>query len=284
MKILISGASGFLGQRLCRSLSVSNQLAVICHEKTVFNFPCESINLSDDLERDIQKFNPDFSLHLAASYSEDDVQETLGCNTVLPARMLKAISKLDTPNRNFICIGSYWQHGCGTSMQGAIDLYSASKLAFSGLLEYYASRYAINSIELVLYGVYSEDDHRGKLINLILESAKSGRLLELSPGEQMLNLVHVKDVISGVELAIQAVLDSESGGVSRYRLSSGNEYSVKDLISLVESCSGLLPNVQLGAKSYRSVEVFEPVYMYPILPGWRPTVNLESFICNVLEA
>ena len=87
-----------------------------------------------------------------------------------------------------------WQH-FGTPDYRPVNLYAATKQAFEDVLAYYADAQGIAAVTLELYDTYGPGDPRRKLIRILFEAARSGEPIQLSPGEQVIELLHVDDAV-----------------------------------------------------------------------------------------
>jgi len=93
----------------------------------------------------------------------------------------------------------------------------------------------------------------------------------MSPGEQLLDLVHIDDVRAHSASAPSICCEIEAPQPhERYAISSGKPLSVRQLVALLEQLSGKRLNVIFGARPYRTREVMQPWTDGAWLPGWRP--------------
>ena len=108
--------------------------------------------------------------------------------------------------RGIVNTGTSWQRDA----RGAYDpvcLYAATKQAFEDVLTYYVSAEGFAATTLRLYDTYGPDDPRPKLVNALAGALRSGTPLSLSPGEQLLDLVHIDDVTAAFAAAGRRLLD-----------------------------------------------------------------------------
>ena len=98
--------------------------------------------------------------------------------------------------------------------------------AFETLLEYYIKAEGFTGITLKLFDTYGETDTRPKLINFLNKFADEETELNMSPGEQMLNLVHIDDVCSAFEVAFN-LLENNTNRHSIYAIANKESYKLK---------------------------------------------------------
>jgi len=178
--------------------------------------------------------------------------------------------------------GTSWQHYRDREYC-PVNLYAATKQAFSTLAEFYRDAAGLRLLELHLYDSYGEDDPRKKLINLLKHSAQAADNLAMSLGEQQMHLVHVDDVVRGFVLACRQVLEQAPSERRVYRLPSNHPVSLRELVERFAVCSDKVVHVAWGARPYRTREVFQPWENAPVLPGWRPMIDLDWGLSRFLK-
>lgn len=214
---LVTGATGFVGSNLCRKLVNENwNVTIICRENSKLD------NLEDIKERinifrydnDIDKLvlffkNNNFNVvfHLAslfiAEHQTKDVSNLLESNILFGTHILEAMKESDT--KLLINTGTSWQH-YNSEEYNPVDLYAATKEAFEKIIKYYVEAENIRCVTLKLFDTYGENDKRPKLINLLNKIADEGKELDMSLGEQKLDLVHI-DVVTNSFLKAYEILE-----------------------------------------------------------------------------
>ena len=100
----------------------------------------------------------------------------------------------------------------------------------------------------------------------------------MSPGEQMIDLVHVDDVVEAFVLSAQRLVSGTVEGHERYAVSSGRPIKLRELVELfVRVTAGPLA-IEWGGRPYRDREVMIPWNTGSPVPGWQPKVGLEEGI------
>jgi CDP-paratose synthetase len=280
-KILLTGGGGFMGRALTRALI--NQGCTVCwlSKKASENSKVGFIDSKSKFEDEILKFNPGITIHLAAAYDNDNVTDIIECNVELPVRILKTLAGLKRENRCFLYAGSYWQNGDNSKPDIPIDIYSSSKKSLHSFIDFFAEYELISCIELIFHGSYGGDDRREKLLDKLLESARSGGEIKLSKGQQVINLVHIDDICSAIIRAVDLFSKADELN-DHYTIASSKSYSIRELVSIINTISGMKVHAKWGALSYRKVEVFNPVIDRPLLPGWQEMNTIDDYIRNEL--
>tara|TARA_R110001592_G_scaffold178142_1_gene418804 strand:+ start:522 stop:1343 length:822 start_codon:yes stop_codon:yes gene_type:complete len=250
MRILIFGGTGYIGSRLA-SFLVSKKYEVGNVSRKVSKISgVKNFSINDDLQFVLNSFMPNKIIYLSACFNNEDINEIVNVNINIPLNILKIIEHME--DVEFIYTGSYWQFGDKSTPHVPIDLYSASKKAVLPFLDYYNNYTKIRCKEIVLYGTYGESDGRGKLLDYLLNSALSNELVELTEGNQKLNLVSIRDICKAIE---SIILTKDA---VKFAIKSSEEYSPRRIVELIRKHTTL--DVNFGIKPYRKVELMSPIY------------------------
>jgi CDP-3, 6-dideoxy-D-glycero-L-glycero-4-hexulose-4-reductase len=184
--------------------------------------------------------------------------------------------------RKFINTGTSWQH-YESDAYDPVNLYASTKQAFQDILVYYAKAFDFRIITLKLFDTYGPNDHRKKIINLLLNQIKSEQPLKLTPGNQLINLVHVDDIVEAYMIAVDLIVKDSVEKITEYGVSAENNISIESLAKLIEKLSGTDLKIIFGGLNYRYREVFTPWSNFNLLPGWKPKVELSAGIKEMLK-
>ncbi|MDO6764798.1 NAD(P)-dependent oxidoreductase [Agarivorans sp. 1_MG-2023] len=252
MKILTTGGTGFLGKALINQFLAAKHSVANIGRRSFGDSRVIDIKANEQYEDFLSDFQPDYIIHLAAAFDNSNIDEIVDVNIKLPLKLLELASNCGSC---FVYISTYWQLGCKNKVHAPIDLYSASKKSMASFMELYSGYHNVPCKEVMIYGTYGSTDNRGKLLDILINAAISGESVELSPGEQNLNLVNVSS-LSG-KMVEQLLIDN---GCMHEKLAfiSERNYSPIQLVELIRKNSHI--NVDFGAKEYRKVEVMEPIF------------------------
>lgn len=286
-RALVTGAAGFIGGTLVRHLlprgwevhallgnsireealsDVRDRVAVHLHDGTTAS-----------MERIVGDAKPDVVFHLASLFLTDhaaeDIDRLVASNVLFPAQLAEAMSLRGA--MRLVNTGTSWQHFHREGYR-PVNLYAATKMAFEDLLAYYHDARGLGCVTLKLFDTYGPFDRRPKLVNLLLDAARNGTSLELSPGEQLLDLTHADDVASAFLAAGERLLESPAPRLESWFV-SGSRLTVRELVEAIEEAAGRPVRANWGGRPYRPREVMVPADPEGrLLPGWAPAIGLAE--------
>lgn len=289
----MTGATGFIGANLLHELSTSGAYQVFCLQRASSQWDkIESLvpenqryTYTDDLKsltENLEAIRPDVVIHLAsffiAEHKSAQVPDLLNSNVVFPAFLLEAMQVSGC--RKLINTGTSWQH-FQNQEYNPVSLYAATKEAFESLCTYYVEAHGWQVLNLHLSDSYGPGDTRGKIISTLQRLTQSGESIGLSPGEQLIDLVHIKDIVAAYQSAIHFV--NEINGQKTYAITSGAPLSLKKLVQLCEQVSGRKLQVRFGERPYRQREMMTTWTTGQWLPEWSPQVRLQDGLKEIFN-
>jgi len=291
---LITGGTGFIGENLAKKLSNDGwEINLLCrNSQKIFECPglegftkayeydghCKSIIDA------LSETRPSIVFHLAAYFAAEhqleDMEKLISANLVFGSNLLEAMAQNNI--RNLVNTGTSWEH-YNNDAYNPVNLYAATKQAFEKIVDYYVQARDFKVYTLKLFDTYGEGDRRGKLINHVISSINNRIPLRFSPGDQLINIVHVKDVVRAYEQAAFLLENEEKSVHKKFGISSSNPIPLKDLVSLIQKLMHDSTKVEWGGRSYRDREVMQPWTNFNCLDDWEPTVKLEKGLADLIE-
>lgn len=291
MRILATGATGFIGTRLIarlmgdghRILAVTRREGSIGGGASVEEACC--VGGWPGVAAKIAEFQPEVVIHLAALLTSkedfDDIDGLIDSNIAFGTKLLRSLR--GSGARRFVYSRSSAEFLHGDGVEESATLYAATKTAFRGILGYYAGKYGLEVADLVLYSIYGGRDSQKKAIDHIGDSFRSAAPSRMSGGEQALDFIHVDDV---VEAIVAAVLAPGAPGAAPYHVGTGRGSSLREVAAIFARILGKDPRIEWGALPYRERETFHsvaPLRRFAEYTGWKPRISLEEGIAMYIR-
>ena len=289
MNILVTGATGFIGTNLTRELRKEHNLFILGQ----FEGDPEKLDLpgyimNDDINKlaDYIKNNQiEGVIHLASLYltvhTPEQIKDLVSSNVYFGTAVLEAAS-LAGSVKWFLNTGSIWQNYNVKGMEyNPVNLYAATKQAFIDMAKYYTDVFGIKFCTLKLCDTYGPNDTRRKIFKLFKDYSESGEVLKMSPGEQLIDLLYITDIVAGFAQLVKLL--SEGAKLNpEYVLSSGRQIPLKELAALFIKVSDRKLNIEWGGLPYRKSEVMIP-WKGEVVPGWKAKISVEEGIQRFLR-
>jgi nucleoside-diphosphate-sugar epimerase len=288
MKILITGATGFIGKNLIDILEKEHEIHVLVRPSSdIANFAhifCFEDNIPA-LHSYLEEQQIDGIVHLASlflsSHKDADIKNLIDSNIFLGSAIFEAAQ--NTNIKWFLNTGTFWQHYIfNTQDYSPVNLYAATKQAFIDVAKYYMETSGIKFVTLKICDTFGPNDTRSKIFNLWNKIAQSGEILAMSPGDQYIDILYIDDVVSGFICLID-LLNSNKKLESDYALYAEKRYRLKELATVYQNITGKILNIQWGQRAYRTREVMCPWEAGNHLPGWKPKISMEEGILKTLR-
>ena len=307
-RVLILGASGFLGRWVARTLAragadlylLGRSLERLRDIGRAFAF--DGHYLEADLTsagaftRAFQQARPDITFNLAA-YGIDpgqrDEQLFQALNARLPTEICAAIADTASPSQwtglRLVHAGSEAEYGDVSgpineeSETAPLQNYGRSKLQGTRVVSAEAERRGLRGATVRLFRVYGPGERAGRLLPSLVAAAKSGEPLALTRGEQLCDFTYVGDAAEAM-----ARVGGLPGPVpSVIHVATGTLTSVRNFAECAAELLGMRADqLRFGALPYR---VGDPCHgpasiaRLKTLTGWVPPCDVRAGIRRALE-
>lgn len=252
-KILVTGATGYLGSNLIKNLIADYEVVILKRQKSNtirINALLDQLTAVNMEEIDFPELfkNQGFSgvIHCATNYGRDenDLDDTIEANLILPLHLLK--NAFENQVEFFI--------NTDTILDKRINYYSLSKSQFKDWFLFFSSK--IKSINIELEHFYGKGDDPSKFVSKIIKdlAPNERKDLELTLGEQKRSFIYIDDVVSAFRTILENI-PQLTEDFSSFQVGSKNQISIRDFVILTkELCDNTQTNLKFGALPYRKNE------------------------------
>ncbi len=294
MKVLVTGATGFVGRNLIPKLikekfevleiTINSEKSKDIYGETIQRFAFNYQHQAALIEA-VRKFDPEVVVHLASylnsSDSYSDLITLLDANVYYLCHILDAIKQCRI--KLFINTGSSAEYYKGNGELDPAYLYAATKTSSRIFVDYYSKAYNFSYITIVPYTIYGGIDSKKKIIDLIYDSLGSDIPINLTEGNQILDFIHIDDI---TDFYLTVLLQSTKvPNKTTFHLGTGVGHTLREIASIMEISAKKKSNINWGGNSYRPRDL-----MYSVanisnqfqLFNWRPKIKLEDGIKKYL--
>jgi len=277
MKILVTGATGFLGSYLVKALVKEGHEVAILKRSFSKTWRIDSvldqIGVYDldrcDLEQPFKECGQfDAVIHTATCYgrNSESVQQIFEANTVFPLKLLEMSTLYNTTT--FL--------NTDTILHKYLNAYALSKNHFREVGKLFADAGKIRFINIKLEHIYGPNDDESKFITYIVNNClKNIPELKLTRGEQKRDFIYIDDIVAAYSILLnRATLQPKL--YQEYEIGSERPVSIKQLVEYVHKLTHSRTILQFGAIPYRANEMMESCTNNKELRdlGWKPKVDL----------
>jgi len=289
-KVLVTGASGFLGSALCSRLT---RLGAEAHgvSRNAYQIAENGLrwwqaDLSHDGEarRLLDNIRPDYIYHLAGlpdgRRDLDLLVPTFINNAETTVRLLAAAAECGC--RRFIYSSSMEEPAYAEQSPKPHSPYSASKWVGSVYCRMSYELYGLPVVSLRVFLTYGPGPQTAtKLIPYVITSLLRGESPQLSSGSRLVDAVFIDDVAD----AFLAALDGERALGQVVEVGSGQPVSIAEIARMIARLVGGSTQPAFGALPDRPDEVMPSadIERSRELLGWRPQVSLETGLRRTID-
>jgi len=294
MKVLLTGGTGFLGSYIYKELLDRGHEPVILARSPGAGQYLTALGLADarrealapdysNLGAIVESHAPDVVIHVAAhsrgGESDEDLRQYIDSNVVMGSLLLNAMRERAVSA--FVNCGTSWQYGNDGNYE-PFNFYAATKQAFEDIIRHYCMD-GMRSITLRVYDTFGPFDNRNRILDLLIDAALSRNPLKMSPGEQKIHFVDVRDVASAFVLAAERAAALPRCAQEVYGVISEAPVPLKSAAEVVGDVLGLAPPIEFGGRPYREREVMDPYSGCDTVPGWVPQRSLRDTLREVID-
>lgn len=289
MKILVTGATGFVGKHLIQKLRDFDVRFVVRNINTEYSKDRQIVYNDEKLDvfqKDVKSYNPKIVIHLASYLTSSDdissIKNIVDSNILFTSILLESLKSTDL--ELFINTGTFAEYYYNDGKENPAYFYSASKIAIKPIIKYFKNIQGFKTINIIPYTIYGGKSKSKKVIDYILDSLDSKLYLEMTNGEQILDFIYIDDVTDFYVHCVNNInlLKDEED----YHLGTGKGTSIKELSNIIEDLTNKKANINWGSKEYRTLDIMRaiaPIYKLEKELNWKPKVSIKDGIKKILE-
>ena len=246
MRVLVTGATGFVASHLLPELGVKHEVVALGHDES--RIP--SVDGIEPLVVDLRNIGAaklpalDAVVHLAQANVPfpEGALDLHAVNTGATVALLEHARRVGASRFVFASSASVYGFGdrpwTEDDVPAAADFYSATKLAGERFVRAYSAFFGTTILRLVApYG----PGQRNRMIPRLIDSVREGRPIALNvDAKPRMNPIYVGDVVRLVEAAL------ESGGDHVVNAAGDDAASIRELGESIGRALGIGPEFELG--------------------------------------
>lgn len=301
MRVLITGACGFVGQYLVRELIGAG------HE--AFGFGLESpppgpfcpvergdILRSDSLHETVRRLKPDAGVHLAALAAPADAESRgalmVAVNVQGTIHVLEAFRR-EAPAARLLTVSSariYGSQDPGKPIRedaplAPDSLYAITKEAADRMTLHYGSEFGLPFMTARPHNHtgpgQGESFSVGSFVAQFrrIRAGASPAVLKVGNLDSAREFLDVRDVVKAYRLLLE-----RGRPATAYNIASGRQVSIRTLIETLSRLSGVRPAVEIDPARFRPADFSAPLDTGRLSAdtGWKPELTLEDTLRDML--
>lgn len=285
-RILLTGATGYLGSHLASALLDAGHNVVALKRKTSSLrrlapiLPRITLLDADGLASRalfMDHGKIDAVIHTATSYGRngESASQIAEANLSFPLRLLDAS----------VAAGIPLFMNTDTALDKFLNAYSLSKTQFAEWGSHFAGQKKIRFLNLKLEHFYGSGDDDTKFTTHVINSClKDAPELRLTPGEQKRDFIYIDDVVAAYMLLLEKQ-ESLADWFVEFDVGSGEAVTIRRFVELVHQLTASKTYLNFGAHPYREGEVM--LSQADVVPlqklGWYCRHTLEQGLKLVIE-
>lgn len=302
-RILVTGATGFIGSFLTRRLLEKGcEVGIIKRERSstwriedvIKEIDVYDADLGDtqEVHDAFTKFHPDVVFHLATYYAVE--HKTAEIPIMVETNVLGTVNLLEASKNStvglFVNTSScfvYKQKKSKlreTDELSPLNLYATTKLQAEQACSFYAQNYGLQTVTFRLFPPYGPADNERKLIPFVIKKFIEHHNPDLTTGRQKWDFVNVNDIVDAyLKVLLVPVFENKHEVIN---IGTGNAVSIREVVALIAKIldSNMKPN--WGKIPHRRNEVWftsADISKAKTLLNWQPNTTLKEGLTSTIN-
>ena len=285
-KILLTGATGYLGSRLGRQLLSDGYSLVAAHHSSDKQFEYDDkfkdlvtkVYLADTSISEIFEQNRiDGIIHTSTLYgrSGEQISDVIKANVVFPVELIVNAVKNDV--KFFI--------NTDTILNKYVSPYALTKNNVTEWMKMFADN--IKMVDIKLDHFYGPKDKNTKFIAAMIEKLKrNDERIDLTEGTQTRDFIYIDDVVEVYRTILNNLDKITLGQIATFEIGTNQKTSIRYVVQKLKELLGATTQLNFGAVPYRKNEMLD----YDInttainLLGWVPKVMINEGLQRIIKA
>lgn len=309
MKILLTGAAGFIGYNLCKSLleddyevfGIDNindyydpnlKLARLEQLKSYKNFKFKKVNIADreTITKSFQSFKPNKVVNLAAQagvrYSIKNPYAYMNSNLIGFLNIIELCRHNNV--KGLIYASSSSVYGGNTKIPFSVDdcvdnpisLYAASKKSNELIANSYSHLYGLHTTGLRYFTVYGPWGRPDMAMFIFTQKILAGEPIPVfNHGKMKRDFTYIDDIISGTRAALDNNYKCEV-----FNLGNHKSEQLMDVVTLIEQNLGKKAKINFRPMQPGDVtESFADIDKSIEMLNYNPTINIDVGVKNFIR-
>ena len=298
MKILVTGANGFIGRNIKSILPQEAEVIGIGHSDNplpMANYKKIDVLDATAVEELFREYRFDKVIHLAAVTFHDDIvnRKKYSLDT-----SLRGTENIISAFNRYCSEGPFLYSSTGKVYGGGktqpidentpanpMNTLGKLKRMTEELIEYYANDNPGHKFSILrMFNIYGWQQRPTFVIPYIMQQLKEGNTLTLGNIDDARDYINIRDLTN----CISMVLFGDKQQIKQldiYNVGSGNAYSVRDILEIISRLTGRQLEIKIDSNRLRHDETsieYADISKIKKTFGWNPQISLEQGIREIL--
>jgi nucleoside-diphosphate-sugar epimerase len=288
----VTGATGYVGSEFIRFSQNRYKIIALVRDQSntikIEKLKCKIIkfNTYNDLnlifKNNIITGVVHFASNIVINHSANNIIKLIDSNIKFGVELLEASKESNV--KWFLNTGTFWQNYKDEDYS-PVNLYASTKEAFENIAKFYTQTSNLIFTTIKLNDTFGSHDTRDKIFNLWNKVLQSGEVLDMSAGEQIIDISYIEDVVNAYIIMIE---NFNQDNIIQYNnktfvVSNNERPTLKELSKIFEDITNSKLNINWGSREYREREVMIPYTRGVSVPHWKQNFTLKEAIQNTLN-